>query len=80
MIYVTWRWLWRRCYGICNQPINNSWYTAATFNQSNADVWNDATSLLTDGTVSDIYIRLKGSPNGAARVIRVTTSHWYIYY
>ena len=36
--------------------------------------WNDATSLLTDGTVSDIYIRLKGSPNGAARAIRVTNS------
>ena len=49
-------------------------YTAATFDKSNSHAWNDATSLLTDGTVSDIYIRLKGSPNGAARAIRVTNS------
>jgi hypothetical protein len=59
--------------------VNGGSYTNASFNQTNTYVWNDATSLLTNGTLTSFGFKLSGSANGGARAARYTTSEGTFY-
>ena len=59
--------------------VNGSSYTNAAFPNDNSYPWNNATSLLTNGTLTSFGFKLSGAANGGARAIRYTTSAGTFY-
>ena len=59
--------------------VNGGSYVNASYNNTNNYVWNNATSLLTNGTLTSFGFKLSGSANGGARAARYTTSAGTFY-
>ena len=59
--------------------VNGSSYTNAAFPNDNSYPWNNATSLLTNGTLTSFGFKLSGAANGGARAARYTTSAGTFY-
>ena len=59
--------------------VNGGSYVNASYNNTNNYVWNNATSLLTNGTLTSFGFKLIGSPNGGAKAARYTTSAGTFY-
>ena len=59
--------------------VNGGSYVNASYNNTNTYVWNNATSLLTNGTLTSFGFKLSGASNGGAKAARYTTSAGTFY-